>query len=198
MKKNKRIGILGGTFDPIHRGHLEVAAIFLEQLSLDEVRFIPCQQTLLKNQAIAKPWQRAAMVALAIVNYPHYRLDTRELKRVEPSYSLLTLQSLHHEFPDSELFWLMGDDVYANVNKWYRWKEMANYCDLVVISRHEDYLQDPEIENHFIMNHRRVIHLTMPKVAAASSAVRAELKNHLDDLPEAVQEYVLENHLYQK
>ena len=54
------------------------------------------------------------------------------------------------------------------------------------------------VENHFIMNHRRVIHLTMPKVAAASSAVRAELKNHLDDLPEAVQEYVLENHLYQK
>ncbi len=192
----KRIGILGGTFDPIHLGHLAIAQYSLEKLQLDEVRFIPCQQNALKDQAMILPWQRAAMVALAIVNHPKFLLDTRELERDTPSYSYLTLASLYEEFPAARLFWLMGDDLFSQVEQWYCWQEMAKFCDLVVVSRMENYQPNPVIEEVFMKAQKQVIHLEMPVVEASSRVLRKNLPACLDRLPPRVRKFVLENGLY--
>jgi len=130
------IGILGGTFDPIHFGHLRMAQELAESLKLSEVRFIPAATPPLKIQPIASASDRAAMLRLAIADAPKFRLDERELKRSGTSYTIDTLLSLREELgADVPLCLLLGADAFLGLPNWQRWQELPSYCHVVVAHR---------------------------------------------------------------
>ena len=129
-------GILGGTFDPIHFGHLRMAQELLEALNLSEVRFIPAATPPLKNQPIAAASDRTAMLRLAIAGNSQFSLDERELGRGGTSYTIDTLLSLREELGgDVPLCLLMGSDAFLGLPNWQRWQELLNYCHIVVAHR---------------------------------------------------------------
>ena len=202
MQTNKkRIGILGGAFDPIHRGHLTLAKRCLTAHALDMIHFVPTAQPILKQACSAGPWQRAAMVALAIANEPHFYLDPCELQRETPSYALLTVQHLRQAFPQDDLFWILGQDAFAEFTKWYRWQDMALLCDLLVVSRTHDadvMHGCSDVESCFTQAGHQVIYSTRPLVDTASRLIRADFEGFQSELPEAVRRFIIENKLYTK
>ncbi|MGY1490309.1 nicotinate-nucleotide adenylyltransferase [Methylobacillus pratensis] len=130
------IGIMGGTFDPIHFGHLRMAQELAEALDLAEVRFIPSATPPHRGQPMTSAKQRAEMVALAIANNPLFKLDTRELEREGYSYTIDTLQSLHEELQDkARLCLLMGMDAFTGVTSWHRWQELLQFAHVIVATR---------------------------------------------------------------
>lgn len=130
------IGLLGGTFDPIHFGHLRMAQELSDALDLSEVRFIPAAIPPLKIQPIASANERAAMLRLAIADNSKFSLDERELERSGTSYTIDTLLSLRQELgTDVSLCLLMGSDAFLGLPNWQRWQELLNYCHIVVAHR---------------------------------------------------------------
>ncbi|OGT06369.1 MAG: nicotinate (nicotinamide) nucleotide adenylyltransferase [Gammaproteobacteria bacterium GWF2_41_13] len=145
------IGILGGTFDPIHQGHLQIALIALQQLHLQKIHFIPCFQPPHRNQPIASPNDRLAMVKLAIGNNTAFNADDREIKRGNISYTIDTLKSLRQDYPDTPLCLIIGTDAFQELQQWHHWKELIDYAHLVVMYRQTDQPQQSNalIENKF-------------------------------------------------
>ena len=129
------IGILGGTFDPVHFGHLRPALEVQETLALEELRLIPCHIPPHRPQPHASAAQRVAMLEAATVRHPAFRVDTRELQRSGPSYTFDTLVSLREELGDTGLCLLMGMDAFADLTTWHRWDELIELCHLVVMTR---------------------------------------------------------------
>lgn len=130
------IGIMGGTFDPIHFGHLRMAQELAEALDLAEVRFIPSATPPHRDQPMTSAAQRAEMVALAIADNPLFRLDTRELEREGYSYTIDTLRSLHEELQGkARLCLLMGMDAFTGITSWHRWQEMLQFAHVIVATR---------------------------------------------------------------
>ena len=129
------IGILGGTFDPIHYGHLRPAQEAMQQLALAELRFIPAATPPHRPPPVASSAQRLAMLELAIHDLPGLRSDERELKRAGPSYTVDTLESLRAEFKNTPLCLLIGADQFRSFETWHRWQEILNLAHLVILSR---------------------------------------------------------------
>lgn len=129
------IGIYGGTFDPVHYGHLRTALEVKEIFALDELRLIPCHQSPLKSSSQATPAQRLEMLQLAIVNQPGLECDSRELDRAGRSYMVDTLSSLRAELPDNSLVLFMGGDAFAQIESWYQWQRLFDYTHIVVMTR---------------------------------------------------------------
>ncbi len=129
------VGILGGTFDPVHYGHLRPALEVLELLALAEVRLLPCGVPPHRGAPAATPAQRRAMLELALEEQAGLRLDTRELERPGPSYMVDTLGSLREELPDTPLCLLLGVDAFLGLTRWHRWEELFNLAHLVVMHR---------------------------------------------------------------
>lgn len=129
------IGILGGTFDPIHYGHLRTALDVQQMLSLDEVRFIPCGEPPHRNKPIAEPLQRLAMVRAAIAGQKHFTLDDREIRRNGPSYMVDTLISLKRDFNNEVLCLLLGTDAFNGLDKWHRWEQIFDLANIIVMQR---------------------------------------------------------------
>ena len=133
---NKLIGILGGTFNPIHYGHLRMAQELADILSFEEVRFIPAANPPHKPAPEVSPAQRAAMVELAISNNPLFKLDTCELERTGASFTIDTLISLREELGAKvSLCLILGSDAFVKLNTWHRWQELLNYCHIVLVQR---------------------------------------------------------------
>lgn len=132
---SKLIGILGGTFDPIHYGHLRPALEVMEQVGLDEVRFLPNCQPPHREQ----PWLAAAtrkkLVQLAIADEPRFVLDERELNRDGPSFMVDTLADLRCDFPEATLCLLMGSDAFAGFTHWKEWQAILGLCHIIVMTR---------------------------------------------------------------
>lgn len=125
-----RVGIFGGSFDPIHLGHLWIAEAAREQLQLDQVRFIPAAISPLKpDNRPAGPKERQEMVQLAIAGNPAFILDDRELRRSGISYTVETLRELHREFPTHEWFLIVGGDSLQDFD---RWREIGEICQLAI------------------------------------------------------------------
>lgn len=137
MGERKRpIGILGGTFDPIHDGHLRLALELLETLALQEIRFIPSRQPPHRTAPGAAPAQRLAMLERALTGQPGFILDDREMRRQGPSYMVDTLASLRAQFGDTRpLCLLLGEDAFAGLESWHRWREISELAHIVVASR---------------------------------------------------------------
>lgn len=129
------IGILGGTFDPIHYGHLRTALDVQQHLSLDEVRFIPCGEPAHRNTPIAEPLQRLAMVRAAIAGQEGFTVDDRELRRDGPSYMVDTLISLKQDFKKESLCLILGMDAFNGLEQWHQWKQIFELANIVVMKR---------------------------------------------------------------
>jgi nicotinate-nucleotide adenylyltransferase len=133
-----RLGIYGGTFDPVHHGHLLLARDTLEQLRLDAILFVPCAQSPLKTR---KPGatgpRRLAMLRLALKNNPRFWLTRCELDRPAPSYAYDTAMKIREVFPRAALFWLIGDDQLAALDKWHRPDDLRRLVTFVLLLRGE-------------------------------------------------------------
>lgn len=132
---NRPIGILGGTFDPVHNGHLRLAIELVQALDLAEVRLVPSARPPHRDAPAASPGQRAKWIRVAIAEQPCLRLDDRELLRDGPSYTVDTLASLRHDLPDTPLCLVMGRDVLAGLPGWYEWKRLFEYAHIVLVER---------------------------------------------------------------
>ncbi|HRF62698.1 MAG TPA: nicotinate-nucleotide adenylyltransferase [Candidatus Competibacter sp.] len=129
------IGVLGGTFDPIHFGHLRPALELLEILELAEVRFIPCRIPAHRATPSLTAEQRLELVRLATAEQPGFVADDRELRRDGPSYMIDTLTSLRGEFGAVPLCLIVGTDAFRDLHTWRRWSELTEWAHLVVMQR---------------------------------------------------------------
>jgi nicotinate-nucleotide adenylyltransferase len=132
----QRIGILGGTFNPIHYGHLAASEEVRDRLKLDRVLFIPsCLPPHKQEKDIPSAVQRLEMVRLAIAGNPHFELSDIEVNRGGRSYTVDTIEALRALYPDSELFFITGLDSFLEIQTWNHWKRLLTLCSFVVLSR---------------------------------------------------------------
>ena len=142
----QRIGLLGGTFDPIHIGHLRAAVEVREALQLDELKLIPSARPPHRDTPQVDALQRLAMVRAAIQGVSGLSVDERELLRETPSWSIDTLESLRAELPaETQLFLLLGWDAFCGLPDWHRWEELLIHCHLVVLQRPDADAEAPEV-----------------------------------------------------
>lgn len=141
----RRIGILGGTFDPVHIGHLRGAVEVAELFALDEVRLIPSARPPHRDSPQVSAEDRLAMVRCAVEGVPGLRVDDRELRRARPSYTIDTLESLREELAaDDQLFLVLGWDAFCGLPGWHRWEELLSHCHLLVLQRPDADMEAPE------------------------------------------------------
>ncbi len=210
------IGILGGTFNPIHFGHLRMAQELADALNLDTVRFIPAANPPHKDAPAISAEQRAAMVKLAIANNDSFIFDDRELHRTGASYTLDTLLSLREELGEKTSITLfMGSDAFTKFDTWHRWQEIISLCHIALVQRpqlrgHEHKLSktlETFLHNHYSENsddlhHHAAGFVTMRQITAldiSSTAIRHALQ-HGDSvrylIPDNVIEYIHQYKLY--
>lgn len=130
-----RVGLLGGSFDPVHYGHLRAAQEALEACSLDEVLFIPASQSPFKGPCVASGEDRRNMLSLAIQGNPVFGVDDCELRRDPPSYTVDTLRSLVDRRPDAEFTWIVGSDAAKDLDKWRDIAEVRRLAKICVLGR---------------------------------------------------------------
>jgi nicotinate-nucleotide adenylyltransferase len=129
------IGILGGTFDPIHYGHLRPAAQVLLALDLAEIRFVPTARPPHRKPPEASYEHRLRMVELAVASHERLRVDDREIRIAGPSYTVRTLESLRAELGERPLCLLIGSDAFRGIESWYQWQRLLQLANIVVIER---------------------------------------------------------------
>jgi len=130
------IGILGGTFDPIHFAHLRIAFEIRQALGLTKVKFLPCANPPHRSQAIESFAKRVAMLELAIENEPAFSIDDREYARLGPSYTFDSLNEMRSELGQNvSLCLLVGSDAFADFDSWYRWQEILDLANIVIAQR---------------------------------------------------------------
>jgi nicotinate-nucleotide adenylyltransferase len=210
------VGILGGTFNPIHFGHLRMAQELADALNLDTVRFIPAANPPHKDTPDISAEHRAAMVKLAIANNDSFVFDDRELHRAGASYTLDTLLSLREELGEKTSITLfMGSDAFTKFDTWHRWQEIINLCHIALVQRpqlrvHEHKLSktlETFLHNHYSENGDDLHHqasglVTMRQITAldiSSTAIRHALQ-HGDSvrylIPDSVIDYIQQYNLY--
>ena len=146
----RALGIFGGTFDPVHYGHLRAADEVRTALDLAEVRLVPARDPPHRGTPSASAKQRVAMLKLALAEFPALGLDTREIERTGKSYTYDTLAQLRAEMPDRPLVLVTGADAFAGLPTWHRWREIPALAHIVVVTRPgtrvEDALHGPLAE----------------------------------------------------
>ena len=199
-----RLGLFGGSFDPIHFGHLLLAETCREACELDRVLFLPCGQSPHKpHGAIATGQQRAEMLELAVAGDPRFGVCRMELERSGPSFSVETLRQLRAEHPDSELFFLMGADSLADLPQWREPQAILELATIVVVNRgHRPPPDWPSLESRIGPIVRdRVRSITMPAIDLSATEIRERIRAKLSvrfRVPRAVEEYIRQNDLYQR
>lgn len=131
----KPIGVFGGTFDPIHYGHLRTAFEMLQALRFTELRFIPCGDPPHHGETYANAEHRLEMVKVAVAGQAGFVVDDRELQRDGPSYSIDTLISLREEFSQCSLGLILGMDAFLDLPRWHRWREILDVAHIIVAHR---------------------------------------------------------------
>lgn len=188
-----RLGLFGGSFDPVHNGHLELARCARDQAQLDEVWFIPAaMQPLKPHGPRASAKHRLAMLELALAAEPRFSVSTLELDRGGVSYTVDTLREIHAQFPDAKLFFLMGADALHDLPNWREPAEILRLATPLVVRRPgEQPLDDPVLPAHAIIE--------MPALAISSSEIRRRVaagESIADLVPAEVADYILRFALY--
>lgn len=198
-----KIGLFGGTFDPIHQGHLNIASAFLQQLALDSVIFLPAGDPYHKISSGTPAAQRLAMVELAIAGYPDFAVSDCDMVRDGPTYTYDTIQVFRQHFPNSELYWLLGMDSLMQLHTWKRWQDWVRQVHIVVAARAGVRLADTPQALHSWLKQAMAdgtFHLLdTPLYPFSSSEIRDQLRRQQphEGVPAAVYRYIVRNHLYQ-
>jgi nicotinate-nucleotide adenylyltransferase len=203
------IGIYGGTFDPVHYGHLRTAVEVKELFDLQELRLLPSFQPPHRLRPGALPEMRLQMLQLAIKNQSGLQVDTREFEREGPSYMVDTLQSLRAE-GNNKLFLFVGADAFSGLTGWRRWQSLFDYAHLVVMNRPESQsVILPEFLKQRLVNSRdelkqyafgKLYFQNVTQLDISASKIRgifAEKRNPAYLLPNEVINYIQQNKLYQ-
>ena len=210
------LGILGGTFDPVHKGHLQLAADASKKLGLAQVLWIPSANPPHRDQPGTPAEQRLAMVALAIASHAQFVLDDCEVRRSEPSYTVVTLEHLRARHGNRRpLVLLLGIDAFLGVHTWHRWHELFSLAHIAVATRpgfslhvndmapelRAEYEQRLDPVGKTLATHAAgsIVPFAITPVDVSASEVRRRLskgENVANLLPDAVLDYIAANNLY--
>jgi nicotinate-nucleotide adenylyltransferase len=187
----KKVGILGGTFDPPHHGHLLIANEVLSSLQLDEVWFMPNQEPPHKKKSeTIRNEDRLQMLELAVKDNQQFRVKSIELERSGPSFTIETMKILKSQYPDYQFFFIIGADMIEYLPKWHKINELVELVQFVGVDR-SDYNHDTNYP---------IIYVDVPAIEVSSSLIRERLKKGKTVrylLPEPVIEYIKECRLYE-
>ncbi len=201
-KRRRRSGILGGSFNPVHTGHLLMAQDAAEYFALDRVLFLPCATPPHKDGSDLAPTEhRLAMLSAAIAAVPHFELCTLEIERGGLSYSVDTVKQLKSEYRNDIFFFIIGDDSLVDLPNWYRIDVLLELCEFVTMARpgivlapETPAIKDPE-QRHRLLTRRRVGH----SLNVSSMEIRKRVANRRPIrylVPEPVAEYIDRHELY--
>jgi nicotinate-nucleotide adenylyltransferase len=197
-----RIGIFGGTFDPVHMGHLILAEQCRAQAHLDEVWFVPSAQPPHKDRGVTRFEQRCEMLELALAGHPAFRVDRIERERSEPSFTAVTLEQFRARHPDDEFSLLLGSDCLPDLPGWYEPHRVIELASLVVVPRPGVMLWTAErlaAALRVDASAVRMRFVACPMIEIASRELRRALADGMSIrylVPRAVEEYVRERKLY--
>ncbi|MBP8310283.1 MAG: nicotinate-nucleotide adenylyltransferase, partial [Burkholderiaceae bacterium] len=201
----RHIGLLGGTFDPVHVGHLALAHSACVAFKLDEMRLIATGAPWQKSGVIASPVQRLAMLRLAIAGDPRLQADPREVERAGPTYTVDTLAQLRAELgPEVSLILILGSDQLRNLASWHRWRELLQHAHLACTQREQVPLADlPAPVEALVQAHGAqalpdapagsIVFFTMPPLPVSATSLRQALargERPADFVPPAVFDYI--------
>jgi len=206
------IGVFGGTFDPVHLGHLRMALEVQQALGLREVRFIPCHCPPHRDPADAAAEDRLAMLRLAVDGQPGFVVDTREYDREGPSYTVDTLASLRQELPDESLCLMMGMDAFISLPGWSRWDRILDFAHIVVFHRDGigflglgplvGFFSEHQVTDPVLLRDRSAGHIWVQDVtplAISATAIRGELSRDRSVrylVPDSVLAYIQSHEVY--
>ena len=208
----KHIGILGGTFDPVHNGHIRCAHYVQQHCALDEVRLMPCHLPPHRATPGVSSEQRAAMVQLAISQYPQLKLERLELNKPSASYTADSLQLLSEQEPDSRFYFIIGMDSLCYFRSWKNWPDILKLAHLLVCQRPGYSQQDGDapallqqfgIASQIELRQRQsggIMLLANPLTDISASEIRQQLQQQqsaVKTLDPAVLNYIQTQQLYQ-
>lgn len=210
---NKLLGIFGGTFDPIHNGHLNPVIEAAKEIGMNQVIMIPCHIPPHKEQPSTAPKLRLKMVELACEHNPLFSVDDRELKKHSHSYTIETLKSLRADYPDKSLCFFMGSDSFSKLNSWHKWQELMDYAHIIVCQRDSrNVVLSPEIEGLLKKfrtknprelldkNHGYIFDAATSELEVSSTDIRDKIKsgeNWAQHVPDSVYDFITTHRLYQ-
>ncbi|MGC1182265.1 nicotinate-nucleotide adenylyltransferase [Legionella sp.] len=207
------LAIFGGTFDPIHNGHLQTSLNIQTHFKFDSYVFLPCKIPITKPPPLANTQQRIKMIQLAIKDYPSLNIDLREITRDSPSYMVETLESFRLEFPQAAITLIMGYDSFSLLPTWYQWKKLITLGNILVINRNDFYRpQLSELLQNFLKKYQckektailknqsgAIFFFNAGYYEISSTKIREEIKQGKEvdsKLPKAVYHYIRDEGLY--
>lgn len=196
----QKLAIFGGTFNPVHWGHLLMAEIAIDQFALDQVIWVPTYHPAYKPASDLLSFQhRTEMVRRAVVSHPQFSLSTIEQNQSSPSYAIDTLTNLQKIHPNSEWFWIIGFDAFRSLPHWHRRQELVSQCRWLVAPRRKsgDCRGGTAREIALKLDWQL---LDMPQIEISSSLIRercCDRRSIRYFVPESVRHYILQQNLYQ-
>lgn len=197
----KRVGILGGTFDPIHVGHLMMAEAVRGEYRLDEILFIPAASPPHKEgQRITPAAHRYLMTVLATLSNPRFRVSDIEMKRPGPSYTIDTVYELRYQFPQTAFYFIIGTDVIAEIATWDRVEELLTLCPFIAASRPGEEPDLVRLRRELgALGEARIHPVTTPELEISSTDIRQRVRRGASIryiVPDAVEQYIYKEGLY--
>lgn len=195
------IGIFGGTFNPVHKGHVSALKKILSAVSLDRVLVLPDRIPPHKSaEGLVSGIDRLEMCRIAFSNVENTEVSDWELKNEGKSYSVITLRHFHEVFPEDKLYFIMGSDMLASFESWYRYEEILTLCSLICVSRSQEDTDRLEgYADKLRAKGGEVIIVPVEPFEISSSQIRDMLKKNLDCtcyLDENVVQYIMAKNLY--
>lgn len=196
-----RVGVLGGTFDPIHIGHLVSAEEVRVELGLERVVFVPARLPPHKLDHTVSPVEdRLAMVELAIASNPHFAVSRVDIDRFGPSYTVDSIELLRDEWgPGVEIYFIMGSDSLLDILTWHNPRRLIRLCRFAVVSRPGYQVDLDELDALLPGMASRVQILNAPELAISSTDIQRRVREGLSikyQVPEAVEDYIYQHKLY--
>lgn len=192
-----RIGLLGGSFDPVHIAHIALAKTALEALNLDQVQLIPAGQPWQRPPLGATPEHRLNMLRLATLHLKSIEINPIEINRTGPTYTIETIEALD---PAHEYVWILGSDQLANFCTWRRWSDIAEHVHLAVAQRPGSSISAPEALEQWLNAHQRTLSvIPFQPLDVSATTIRQRLahaQSVRDLIPEVVEQYIHEHGLY--
>ena len=193
---DRRLGVFGGSFDPVHAAHVALARVALDTLNLDALHWMPTGDAWQKTRKLTDATHRVAMLELAAQGEARFRVDDRETRRAGATYTLDTVQELRAEHPAAQWFMVIGQDQYARLHTWHRWRELLPLATWAVAGRAGD---EPRAPAEVAAVPHDVQPLPLAPIALSATDIRARIARgeSIDGLvPPAVAAYIERNHLY--